>query len=177
LERLRAEYAAPPEPGSVLFHNEGETWAAVQPRIGAAEARDDGRALRLMIAAGAGIPEHYLAGGGNANRAAAAEMGLPAIKRFQRRQEYFRQVLLRLVGRVLDEAQRVGALGPRVDRAVAVQFEELSPSPVEGLAAAAERMAAALTVAQDRGWATPEEARRLWWRLAGDAQEAQPEAA
>jgi hypothetical protein len=76
----------------VLFHNEVEEWKAVQPQIGAADVRDDGRALRLMIAVGAGMPEHYLAEGGNANRATAAEMGLPAIKRFQRRQEYFRQV-------------------------------------------------------------------------------------
>ncbi len=41
------------------------------------------------------MPEHYLSEGGNANRATAAEMGLPAIKRMQRRQEYFRQILER----------------------------------------------------------------------------------
>lgn len=59
-------------------------------------------------------------------------MGQPAIKRFQRRQEFFRQVLLRIVERVLDEAQRVGTLGPRVNRSVQVQFEELSPSAHRG---------------------------------------------
>jgi hypothetical protein len=41
--------------------------------------------LRWLIAAGASIPEHYLAEGGNANRA-TAEIELPAMKRFQRRQ-------------------------------------------------------------------------------------------
>jgi hypothetical protein len=148
---------------------------------GAAADRGAGGAGRWADAAaddrgGARIPKHYLAEGGNANRATAAERGLPAIKRFRRLQEFFRQVLLRIVQHPPHDPQRVGVLGPRVDRAVAVQFEELSPSPVEGLAAA-ERMAAALTVAQDRAWATPEEARRLWWRVAGDAQEAQPEAA
>ena len=55
LERLRREYEAyPPEPGSILFHNEVESWRAVQPNIGADDVRDDGRALRLMIATGAG---------------------------------------------------------------------------------------------------------------------------
>ena len=55
LERLRREYEAyTPEPGSILGHNEVESWRAVQPNIGADDVRDDGRALRLMIATGAG---------------------------------------------------------------------------------------------------------------------------
>ena len=55
LERLRREYEAyTPEPGSILVHNEVESWRAVQPNIGADDVRDDGRALRLMIATGAG---------------------------------------------------------------------------------------------------------------------------
>ncbi|HEV2123892.1 MAG TPA: hypothetical protein VGW38_14100 [Chloroflexota bacterium] len=109
LDRFRAEYAAaPPEPGSVLFHNEAEEWKAVSHASTLPHVRDDRRALRLMIAVGAGVPEHYLAEGGNANRATAAEMGLPAIKRFQRRQEEFRQVLVRIVERVIEEAVRVG---------------------------------------------------------------------
>jgi hypothetical protein len=132
--------------------------------------RDDGRALRLLIAAGAGIPEHYLAEGGNANRATAAEMGLPAIKRFQRRQEYFRQVLVRIVSRVIDEAQRVGRLGPRVNRSIRVEFEELSPSPVEALAAAAGGLAPALAAAAERSWLTPEECRGLLLRVLGQAE-------
>src|SRR5207237_9049498 len=111
LTRLRAAYAAPPSPGTVLFHSASETWRAIQPQIGADDVKDDGRALRLMIATGAGVPEHYLSEGGNANRATATEMGLPAIKRFQRRQEFLRGVLTRIVERVLDEQVRAGRLG------------------------------------------------------------------
>jgi hypothetical protein len=161
----------------VLFHNEAETWAAVQPRIGADEVTQDGRALRLMICAGAGIPEHYLAEGGNANRATAAEMGLPAMKRFQRRQEYFRQVLVTIVGRAVAEAQRVGALGPRADTALAVEFEELGPAPQGEMAQAVGAFTGALATAADRGWVSEEEARRLWWRFAGQAEEEAPPAA
>jgi hypothetical protein len=168
LERLRADYAlAPPEPGSVLFHNEAETWRAVQPVIGAGDVRDDGRAIRLMIAAGAMLPEHYLSEGGNANRATAAEMGLPAIKRQQRRQEQFRQFLVAICRRVVEEGVRHGALGPRVRRELSIQFEELSPAPLEQQALAARQVADALSVASDRGWVTAEEARVLWWRYAG----------
>ncbi len=174
LDRLRAEYAAaPPERGSVLFHNEREKWTAVSPNVGAGEVRDDGRAIRLMIAAGALLPEHYLSEGGNANRATAAEMGLPAIKRMQMRQETFRQVLVTICERVVDEGVRFGAIGPRAKRDLAVHFEELSPAPLDTQSLAAKQLADALSVAQDRGWVSPEEARRLWWRLAGDPEVAE----
>jgi hypothetical protein len=57
--------------------------------------------------------------------------------------------LVRIVERVIEEAVRVGTLGPKVNRRVQVQFEELSPSPVEGVADAAEKVARALAVAQE----------------------------
>lgn len=173
LDAMRAELAKdPPQPGAVLIHSEKEKWAAVQPMIGAGDVRDDGRAMRLMIAAGAGIPEHYLAEGGNANRATAKEMGLPAIKRMQRRQEYVRQMLERIVRRVVAEARAAGRLGERRDLSLAVQFEELSPSTLDEQALAAKTFADALALAEERGWCTTEQARRVWWRFAGDPEEA-----
>jgi len=174
IDRLRAQNARPPARGTVLFHSEGEIWKPVHPDIDAGDAAPDGRAIRLMIATGALLPEHYLAEGGNANRATAAEMGLPSIKRFQRRQQLFRAVLSSIVNRVLDEAQRVGRLGPRVDRSFSVQFEELSTSPLPDLATTVARLSTALATASDRGWVTPEEARRLWWRYAAHADESAP---
>ena len=74
IDLKRIQYSYPPEPGSVIIHNESEIWSAVKPEISANDVESDGRAIRLMISAGAGLPEHYLADGGNANRAAAAEM-------------------------------------------------------------------------------------------------------
>ena len=87
IEQKMQEYARPPEPGSVIVHNESETWKAVQPHIDAGDAEPDGRAIKLMVAMGAGIPEHYLADGQNSNRATAREMSLPTIKKYKRRQE------------------------------------------------------------------------------------------
>jgi hypothetical protein len=171
VERLRAEWAAaPPEPATVLFTNEKEDLKAVEPHIGAGDVRDDGRALRLLIAAGAGIPEHYLSEGGNANRATAAEMGLPAIKRFQRRQEYFRQVLLTICSRAVREAQKVGRLGPRVDTSLSVHFEELMPGGMDREGAAAKAFAEALALAEEKGWVEKKEARRMWWRWVGESE-------
>ena len=170
LERKRAEMGRPPEPGTVLFHNESERWQAVNPQIGADDVSSDGRALKLMIAAGAGVPEHFLGEGGHVNRATAAEMGLPALKRFQRRQEYLRQLLVRIVRRAIRARVRAGALGPRINQAFRVEFDELSDTErsVE-LGRAAATFTTALGTAVDRGWLESEQARRLLLRFLGEA--------
>ena len=170
LERKRAEMGRPPEPGTVLFHNESEQWQAVNPQIGADDVASDGRALKLMIAAGAGVPEHFLGEGGHVNRATAAEMGLPALKRFQRRQEYLRQLLVRIVRRAIQARVRAGALGPRINQAFRVEFDELSDTErsVE-LGRAATSFTSALGAAVDRGWLDSEGARRLLLRFLGEA--------
>jgi len=69
----------------------------------------------------------------------------------------------------------VGRLGARVNRRFTVQFEELSPSPVDRLAEAVGRLSDALAVASEHGWVTPEEARRMWWRYAAQADESAPQ--
>ncbi|MDQ6661724.1 MAG: hypothetical protein M3Z24_12260 [Chloroflexota bacterium] len=115
IERKKVEYAYPPEPGSVIIHNEAEKWSAVKPEINASEAAEDGRAIKLMIAVGAQIPEHYLSDGDNGNLATAKEMGLPTILKFQRRQHVLRSMLRAILDRVVDEAQRVGTLPPSID--------------------------------------------------------------
>jgi hypothetical protein len=60
-------------------------------------------------------------------------------------------VLTRVVNRVIDEAQRVGRFGPRVDRTFGVQFEELTTAPIRDVAGAVARLSDALAVASDRG--------------------------
>jgi len=56
----------------------------------------------MMIAAGAGVPLHYLAEGEGTNRATAREMGTATLRRFRHRQYVFARMLedlLRVVGR------------------------------------------------------------------------------
>jgi hypothetical protein len=56
IDRKKMEHTSPPEPGSVIIHNESEQWSAVRPEINANEAAEDGRALKLMIAVGVLFP-------------------------------------------------------------------------------------------------------------------------
>ena len=89
LEARRAQYGRPPRPGSIIITDAAERWQAIQPHIDADSVEADGRAMRLMIAAGAGIPLHYLAEGDTATRATAREMGTATLRHYAQRQRQF----------------------------------------------------------------------------------------
>ena len=168
IDRKRMEYAYPPEPGSVIMHNESEIWSVIKPEISASDAEADGRAMKLLVAAGAGLPEHYLADGGNANRATAAEMNLPTLLKFQRRQQIMEHLLRVLLDRVIVEAKRAGSLPVGVDEAYTLVFPELKIADNLVLAQAAATLMGALSNAKAQGWVSDETAMRLLFQFAGE---------
>jgi hypothetical protein len=168
IERKKAEYSYPPEPGSVIIHNEAEQWSAVRPEINANEAAEDGRAIKLMIAVGAQLPEHYLSDGNYGNRATAAEMGLPTFLKFQRRQFVMRAMLRTILDRVLSEARKAGRLAADIDTQYDIVFPEIDVADHQTLASATQMLVSALTVARARGWVSDETAMRLLFQFAGE---------
>ena len=93
LEAKRLQYSRPPTSGSIIVTDAAEHWEAVQPKIAADDVEADGKAIRLMIAAGAGIPLHFLAEGESATRATAKEMNAPTYRHFAHRQYIFEHIL------------------------------------------------------------------------------------
>jgi len=81
--------AAPPSPGSILVTDENETWDTLHPRLESDESGQDGLALKKMLAAGAGIPLHFLAEPESATRTTAEAAGGPTYRHFEQRQRYF----------------------------------------------------------------------------------------
>jgi len=167
IDRKRMQYAYPPDPGSIIVHNESEEWSAVQPTIEAGDAAADGSAIKMMIAMGAGLPEHYLADGGDVNRATAAEMGLPTFRKFQRRQDTFGLLIRTILDRVLDEAIRAGTLPAGIDHTYRVIFPELAPGDNADLATAGSTMLQALLAAHAAGWVSRVTAMRLFYEMTG----------
>ena len=161
IDRKRMEYSYPPDPGSIVVHNESEEWNAVQPSISADDVEADGRAIKMMIAIGAGLPEHYLSEGGNVNYATAAEMGLPTFRKFQRRQDQFALLIRTIVDRVLNEAVRAGTLPLGVDRTYTVEMPELASDDRAVVAQTTATMVTALATAREHGWVSDETAMRL----------------
>lgn len=120
----RADLCTPPAPGSIIVHNEAEVWKAIQPQINAEAVEADGKALRLIIAAGAGVPLHFLAEGESATRSTAAEMGEPTRRHYEKRQQYVIWMLQDIIGEALRRAVDAGALPYDCDRTVDVRLRE-----------------------------------------------------
>ena len=162
--RRQGELASPPSPGSVIVHNEKEIWKAVQPNIDAQAVEPDGRAMRLMVAAGAGVPLHFLAEGESATRATAREMGGPTLRHYERRQLYFGYVLCEVVREAIERS------GQFKDREVVLEavYEDLSTEDNLRVAQSAKSIADALGVAVDKQWITPNEAKTVFQRFCSE---------
>jgi hypothetical protein len=124
----QAQLVEPPSPGSVLVHNEREEWRAVQPQIDGQAAEPDGKAMRLMLAAGAGIPLHFLAEAEDTNRSTAQEMVQPTLRHYARRQRYFGSLVEDIAREALRRSGRFGAQPVEV-RAEFGGVEGVPPSP------------------------------------------------
>jgi hypothetical protein len=168
IERKRAEYSYPPEPGSVIIHNEAEKWSAVKPEINANDAFNDGRAIKLMVAVGAQLPEHYLSDGDGPTKATAAEMSLPTILKFQRRQYIMRNMLRAILDRVVQEAMQAHRLPPDVDSGYDITFPEIEVSDNQEMAMAMQYLTEALATAKQQGWISDETCMRLLFHFADE---------
>ncbi len=120
----------PPRAGSVLVVNEGEEWQVLHPDVGAGDAKEDGRALKLMIAAGSGIFEHYFGDPSTGNLATTKSMELPMLKKFEARQRLLATFYRGLFGRVIHEAKAAGRLPSDCDESVEVEFPPIVRSEV-----------------------------------------------
>ncbi len=162
--RKKMDYSYPPEPGTVLIHNEAEQWTAVQPQINANEAAEDGRQIKLMVAVGALLPEHYLSDGSVATRATAAEMGLPTLLKFQRRQRILNNALHLVLDRVIEEARKAGKLSGSIDANYDLIFPEIDVADNQSMATAFASMVPALAGAKGQGWMSDETAMELMFK-------------
>jgi hypothetical protein len=168
IDRKKMEYTTPPDPGSVIIHSEAETWAAVEPKINANDASADGRAIKLMVAVGATLPEHYLSDGDNGNRATASAMALPTLLKFKRRQRVVRYLLQVIIDRVLKEAQKAGKIGPRVNLAYEITFPEIDSGEHNTLAQGMQWLVPALQTAKSQGWLSDETAMKIMFEYCGE---------
>ena len=111
-----AQYRKPPKSGSVWVTSENEEVSALNNPVGANDAAEDGRQIRLMIANGVDLPEYMLADGENANLATANAQELPALWKFTDGQEIMKeQVWTPIYRTVLQNAIDAGLLKSEVE--------------------------------------------------------------
>ncbi|MBG0785567.1 MAG: hypothetical protein H0S79_10740 [Anaerolineaceae bacterium] len=125
--------ANPPSPGSILVTDESEDWSVISPKLEALDAQTDGLALKKMIAAGAGVPMHFLAEPESGTRTTAEAAGGPTHRQFEQRQRFFLWLLRDLLGAVV---QRRALVDGRVDPRAGITLHGADISARDNLAMA-----------------------------------------
>ena len=165
--RQSALNAAPPSPGSILVTDENEHWDTLHPRLESEESGQDGLSLKKMLAAGAGVPLHFLAEPESTTRTTAEAAGGPTYRHFEQRQRYF----LWLLGDVLRVVvNRRSVVDRRVSRRAEIQLNgaDISARDNLSLAMAAGNIMPALSSLRERGLLDDAELLRLFYRFCGE---------
>lgn len=165
--RQAALTAVPPTPGSILVKDNTETWEIISPNLEAGDAGEDGLALKKMIAAGAGVPLHFLAEPESSTRTTAESAGGPTYRHFEQRQKYFMWLLRDLLGEVVRRRSMIDARVNR-DAVISVIGADLSARDNASQAIAASTITNAAKELRDRGLIDDNELARLVYKFAGE---------
>jgi hypothetical protein len=93
-----------PKIGSKIVHNKSVEYKWLKPEVGADDAKEDGRSIRLAICAGAQVPEFVLGDASNANYNSA----LVAQNPFVRRVEWFRDFFEKNIKQIMEKVITYG---------------------------------------------------------------------
>jgi hypothetical protein len=173
------QYKVPPESGSVIVHDESESWSAVAPVLRGADVAPDLKAVRNMIDAGSGYPPHWRGEAADVNLATAQAMQEPAERHLARRQAYFAWLLQDLTYQAYERARALRPeLWPEVNgrdyrSLFLVTLPDVSRSDNLVLAQAAANLSAAFERLQAQYPASPTLRRlllKLVLRFVGEGQ-------
>jgi len=169
-EKRRQLTTSNPLEHGIYVHGTGETVKLQALEIGAADASDDGMALRLAIAAGANVALHYLGEGATVNYATATAMGEPTTLFYTERQKELCIFLTDLVASAYHRATALGHATMPQDgnlQLTPATFEVARADNLQ-LAQAALSILQALQIAYDQGWVDSETAVQLAFKFAGE---------
>jgi hypothetical protein len=151
--------------------DENETWSAIHPRLESADAEKDGLAIKKMIAAGAGVPMHFLAEPEGSTRTTAEAAGGPTYRRMEQRQQFFLWVMQDLLTIALARRAKVDK---KINAAaeLSVTGADISSRDNSSLSQAAYYMITVLDDMRDRKLISNDEFLRLIYRFFGETIDA-----
>ncbi|HTY99003.1 MAG TPA: hypothetical protein VMB75_04175 [Rhodocyclaceae bacterium] len=159
--------ANPPNSGSILVTDHNELWGVLNPQLDSSQANEDGLALKKMIAAGAGVPLHFLAEPEQSNKSTAEQAGGPTFRHYQQRQVFFKWLLQ-------DLSQIAVRRRSQVDRHISVksdvevQAPDISSRDNASLAVACTQIVTAFQVLHQAGLIPDDEFLRMAYTFAGE---------
>jgi hypothetical protein len=157
----------PPAPGSVLVTDESEEWSVLAPRLEALDASSDGLAIKKMIAAGVGLPLHFLAEPESSTKTTAEAAGSPTYRRFSERQRFL-CLMVETVLRVV--VSRRALHDPTIKPAAQISVEggDVSSRDNRELAQAGQQINQVAAGLLERGLIDQREYLRLVYRFMGE---------
>jgi hypothetical protein len=149
VEAKQAQYARPPEAGSIVVKDDGEEWEVKSPNLRAVDARHDLQAVRNMIDA-VGYPPHWRGEPGDANLATAQAMQLRPERHLRRRQNYLVFILQDLIYHAYKRAYYADKVAAKpselpYDELYTVHTTDISRADNESLANAAKDITSAFS--------------------------------
>lgn len=145
VEAKREQYRTPPESGSIVVHDQAEQWEVKAPNLNAHDAREDLKAVRMMIDAGSAIPPHWRGEATDINLATAQAMNAPAGRHLRRRQLYVREMLIDICNQAYARAFAAGMVTePPNVKAITITVPDVTRDDNNTLGEAAARLASAL---------------------------------
>jgi len=156
-----------PGHGSVIVHGKGEEWKPLSLNLEGTDAAPDGKAIRLAVASGGGIPLHFLGEGESATRATAAEMGGPTFRHYTQRQDYFCFILKD----IFSEAYGLSGHRQFNDLRLKTTVPDIEERDNKLMAQSAHLIVKALAEMKAQGWVTDEMAISLAFKFAGEILE------
>jgi hypothetical protein len=157
----------PKKTGGVLGLDTTETLEALNPALASGDANEDGLALKRMIATGVGIPIHYFAEPESSTRTTAEAAGTPTFKRFERRQEYLKEVVRSLLMIAVD-IRRIYHRTTSKNVVIKINVPDVTEKDNANLAIAVQRITAAFAPIYNAKLIKPEEFIRLVYRFIGE---------
>lgn len=154
----RAKATTAPKPASVRFHNENEEWKAESPSMGAYESAAAARLFRNHILAGNTIPEHWIGGGGDANRSTAEAMDDPTYKIFSMRQRELKQMVEEILNYVARQYFIAMGMPNQQTPEIHAIFPEMNPKDNSRYAAAFQQLTAGIVMNLQQNLISPETA-------------------
>lgn len=169
-KRQQLRTSNPIEAG-IYVHGPGEKTQMHKLEIGAGDAAEDGKVLRLANATGANIALHYLGEGEGTNYATAKEMGEPSARFFTERQADFCAFLVEMVdaGYRRKAALGLAQLPEDGDLQLFTATTEVARADNQSLATAAREIVQALAQMKAEGWIDDVTAAKTAFKFAGEA--------
>lgn len=154
----------------IYVHGDGEKITLRNLNIDAADAKDDGKALRLAVSTGAILGPHHLGEGESINLATAKAMDEPTARFHTNRQKVMTQLLLDITATAYMRAVATGkARAPEDgDLQMSASVVEAARVDNENLAKAARDIVRALARMKKNGWIDDRTAIALSFKFAGE---------